>query len=771
MAQSDEEDDYMNMVFEDAPKGPKFETSLQRAARKRKEGEARAHQKTKAERAEEAEAAREAALATALPETNKGFKMMAKFGFKQGDALGKSEHARKEPIRVNPKDDRGGIGLESEKKRKFREQFEEADRLAKRAKEEEGDYLDVLRQEQKEKKAERDLESAQRTAERLSDKDVEKEGTPNPAEKPLKDINVLWRTQARRRADMKRDKQQRRELNDSIASRLPTLAPEEEDDDSKVAQGRDLAPFYTTLENDLVDEDPELAEFEALPVTERLQKLLLFLRDKYRYCLYCGYEYPDADMEGCPGIYGDSKMSASSSWLDRLPFVLLFGIATSAENFEERLSGNSSRYLEGQKFDVTQSDEIIERLFAATIASTDICLQIGPNLCRRMLDRQKDHVQNTQDFCDGLKYAYMSHFYASLPSIFLKQGISFEELSADAFEAVRNVPSFRRWVEDMLEDGHAQDVQKALKDNKYLFGQISQHVQAGQQTLATLSHASKVLACIRESLQMSPSVRLSAIWTRAAAGELAGSPLVREIMLSIKKVPSDKLVHLLGSLKEMEGAYFSMGISDSQQKLDSLLQNADAPLRTQHDVRNESMRTTVVAQKVLLSKHKAALSEQDKAYSDLVTDFHDKLEGYFTSSFVEPKTLFLSEVLMYDLKSPHTEVFQPKPRLAVERALATPHDYLGCECCSGIDGNPAALSATQPATAIVYQMYLESGTLINVSDLWSAFNAIAGDGIEENEPNIMALFQRALAELRYLGLVKPSRKKTDHISKIMWKGL
>lgn len=37
MSQSDEEDDYMNMVFEDAPKGPKYETSLQRAARKRKE--------------------------------------------------------------------------------------------------------------------------------------------------------------------------------------------------------------------------------------------------------------------------------------------------------------------------------------------------------------------------------------------------------------------------------------------------------------------------------------------------------------------------------------------------------------------------------------------------------------------------------------------------------------------------------------------------------------------------------------------------------------
>jgi origin recognition complex subunit 3 len=417
--------------------------------------------------------------------------------------------------------------------------------------------------------------------------------------------------------------------------------------------------------------------------------------------------------------------------------VLLFGIATSAESFEERLAGNSLRYLEGQKFDVTQSDEIIEKLFRATVASTDARLHIGPNLCRRMLDRQKDHVQNTQDFCDGLKYAYMSHFYASVPSIFLTHDVTFGDVSADAFEAVRTLPSFRQMVEDMLEAGQTQDIRRLLEDNEYLFDWVTQHLQSGQRAMTMLSHAVEVLADIRESLQMSPSVRLSSIWTRAAAGELAGSPLIRESMLSIKKIPSDKLVHLLASLRDLEDDNFSLDIASAQQKLNGLLQDADAPLRTQHDVRNDSVRTTVVAQKVLLSKHKAALSEQDKAYSDLVADFHDKLEAYFTSAFVDPKTLFLSEVFMYDLKSPHTEVFQPKPRFAVERALASPHDYLGCDCCSGVDGNLAALSATQPATAIVYQMYLESGTLINVSDLWSAFNAIAGDGTEENEPKTM----------------------------------
>lgn len=267
------------------------------------QGEARAHQKTKAEKEADAEAAREEALATALPETNKGFKMMAKFGFKQGDTLGKSEDARKAPIAVDIKADRGGIGLESEKKRKFREQWEEADRLAKRSKEEEGDYLEVRRQEQEEKKAERDLDNAQRTAERLFDKDAEEKGTPELGEKPLKDVNVLWRSRARRRVEIQQDKQQRRELNDSLASRLPTLADEgDEDNDSKVALGQDLKPFYTTLENDLEAEDPELAEFEALPVKDRLRKVLLYLRDEFHYCLYCGYQYPDVELEGCPGV-------------------------------------------------------------------------------------------------------------------------------------------------------------------------------------------------------------------------------------------------------------------------------------------------------------------------------------------------------------------------------------------------------------------------------------------------------------------------------------
>ncbi|KAF2013289.1 origin recognition complex subunit [Aaosphaeria arxii CBS 175.79] len=460
------------------------------------------------------------------------------------------------------------------------------------------------------------------------------------------------------------------------------------------------------------------------------------------------------------------------SWSDRIPFILLFGIATSAESFEDRLSAKLPRYLDGQKFDVTQSDEIIERLFAATIAGYDTPLRMGSNLCRRILDRQKDHVQNVQEFSNGLKYAYMSHLYASPPSIFLSEELPFAQVPPSALEAVRIVPSFRRWVELLLKDRKTQEVRDLLDSDEHLFNRTQEHVKAGQKKLNAISDAIRIVSSIRDSLQMSPRVTLASLWIRAANGELIDSPLLRETMLSAKKVSSDKIGRILASLATLSSqgrcpidmAFYEQGFAQL------ISNNTDStPLRTQHDVRNESLRTTVVAQKVLLSKHKAALSEQDRAYSDLVGKFNDELEQYLKQTLIDPREMFLSEILLYDLKSPHTEVFQPKPRFAIERALASPHDYLGCECCGG----DAALSATQPPTSILYQLYLESGSLINVSDLWQAFNAIVGGGEEDEEREVhtKALFQRGLAELKHLGMVRSSRKKTDHVAKMMWKGL
>ena len=409
------------------------------------------------------------------------------------------------------------------------------------------------------------------------------------------------------------------------------------------------------------------------------------------------------------------------------------------------------RYLEGQRFDVTQSDDIIEKLFGATVASLDNRLFVGPQLCRSMLDRQKDYVQNVQDFCDGLRYAFMSHFYARVPSILLNADIKFEDLESDVLEAVRNMPTFRRHIETRLEQGSGarQIVRSLLQSDQELYWAIRDSVELAQIDLSGMSHAVQVLSSIREALQMNPKAKSSAIWIRAASGELLDSPLLRETMLSLKKIPSDRFAGLLSVLDELskqrlmtyevapQNAERHFDVDGIREEFNTILQeqNTSRPLRTEHDVQNDSVRATVVAQKVLLQKHKATLSKQDQAYSDLVTRLHSQLTSFFDLSLIEPQTLLFSEIFTYDLKSPHHEVFQPQPRFSVERALSAPHDYLGCNCCGRVDDNESALGATQPATAIVYQMYLESGALINATDLWSAFKAIVGaeDGDDESK--------------------------------------
>ncbi|KAL2065097.1 hypothetical protein VTL71DRAFT_4237 [Oculimacula yallundae] len=310
--EEDEEDDYMNMIIAE-PTVPQKETSIQRRQRQKREAEIRGRVKSKAELAEEEKAAREAALSKSMLEDtssskSKGLAMMAKMGFKPGTALGSKDNvgARTEPIGVTIKENRGGIGLDTEKKRKFREEFEQE---GKRVKAEEGDYRERVRREREEARLEGVVGAAMRVAERMNEereeadattsedtKDVKKRTTST---KPLKQINILWRGLVRKREEKERDRRMRYDLHQSL-SRLPTYDDADEDKDDKRALGKDRVQH--TLVEDLEEEDPELDAFNELDPAERLHKLVLHLREEYNYCFWCKFTYPDKNMDGCPGL-------------------------------------------------------------------------------------------------------------------------------------------------------------------------------------------------------------------------------------------------------------------------------------------------------------------------------------------------------------------------------------------------------------------------------------------------------------------------------------
>lgn len=90
-----------------------------------------------------------------------------------------------------------------------------------------------------------------------------------------------------------------------------------------------------------------------------------------------------------------------SCWRDRIPFVFLFGVATSISNFQAKLSRKATRCIRGQRFDVVKAETALEQVFEV-LHSKRPTLWIGPGLCTAMLRRQRDHVQSLTALLDSI---------------------------------------------------------------------------------------------------------------------------------------------------------------------------------------------------------------------------------------------------------------------------------------------------------------------------------------------------------------------------------
>ncbi|XP_057704512.1 G patch domain-containing protein 11 isoform X2 [Corythoichthys intestinalis] len=193
---------------------------------------------------------REAALQSSISNENKGFALLQKMGYKAGQGLGKEGAGRVDPIPLNIKTDRGGIGMEEAKKRKAEEELEDYRKKIQAKQQNETkslqDFRSRVRTEREERKIEQDLRRSKRACEQLDSQ----KGITVPREE------WYWLK----------------------------VGNEEETDD---------------LKEEEVDED-EIVELTSF---EKLQILTSYLRGIHFYCIWCGTTYNDEEdlFTNCPG--------------------------------------------------------------------------------------------------------------------------------------------------------------------------------------------------------------------------------------------------------------------------------------------------------------------------------------------------------------------------------------------------------------------------------------------------------------------------------------
>jgi origin recognition complex subunit 3 len=302
-------------------------------------------------------------------------------------------------------------------------------------------------------------------------------------------------------------------------------------------------------------------------------------------------------------------------------------------------------------------------------------------------------------------------------------------------------------------------------------------VKNGLTQMKELFNTMNTLRSLQTTLQLTKANSNTDMYVRGVSGDLSNSVTIKDILSRLQKIDSDSLAGILTILREKENMSATLvDVDQYEQELQDLLdtQGTNEPLRSKHDDQNTSVRTTIVKDKVNLTKTKKKISNVESAYTELLEKFMEELETSLTTKLINPQDLFLHEVFVFDLRNPLRDTFAPRARFCIERALSTPFDYLANPSSQHDRGEGGNLSARQPETALLYQLYLESGSLVNVFDLWKAFSTIVcGDDqeTERDERSALMLFYRAMSELKTLGMMKPSRKKVDHVSKSAWKGL
>ncbi|KAG0255880.1 Origin recognition complex subunit 3, partial [Mortierella polycephala] len=163
--------------------------------------------------------------------------------------------------------------------------------------------------------------------------------------------------------------------------------------------------------------------------------------------------------------------------------------------------------------------------------------------------------------------------------------------------------------------------------------------------------------------------------------------------------------------------------------------------------------------------------------------------------------------------------FLPQPRASIQTALGQPEIYLNCDCCHipSVPGAPARGSLadvvlpTQHDTCILFKLYVECGRMINMYDWFTAFGMILERGLDVNrgrdddgqydddngkdgspkrkrakkksikaaavdvdkkqgldQKEVQARFISGVAELQFMGFIKPTNRKTDHVMRLTW---
>jgi len=525
-----------------------------------------------------------------------------------------------------------------------------------------------------------------------------------------------------------------------------------------------------------------------------------------------------------PGFLAE-LISALSSWTDRIPFVLLLGVATTVELLDARLPKSIIPLLDAKVFELARpKEDQLYNILEVVQHDPEAKLLLGTPSLTTLFELTQDQSTTVDGFTRAIKFICMSHFFANPLAVFLSPSELMSGPDTTALcEAIRNTCSFREHCELLLQGSKTQrqTVRDLLTNDSILLEGAQTAVKKGQQDFRAMLAAIRTMRTLYTLLSLPhiPAFEFE-LQLMLALPSLTETDTYDEITDALQKLSPGRLLTLLSqpSLQSLAD-YSPVDVPALREMVASLHHLHDAAATT--------------AQTWSHSTSASTSTMQD--YTTILTNVISFLHSYLTTTTSPPPNIpavsssfppFLHESFLHHAhKIPLLSTLHPRSRHAIERALSKPSDYLGCECCGRTRSdftldNTNTQSTNPNSTSVLHTVLTEAPATVNVADLFAAFCSrihshsqssrhptSKREGEEEDEEDDpdpaafsdcdsnsrsneyrrqqdqqrhdLALFHRSLSDLKLLGLVKPCKKKpvgasaaaADYIMKTTWTGM
>uniref|UniRef100_A0AAX7VH05 Origin recognition complex subunit 3 n=1 Tax=Astatotilapia calliptera TaxID=8154 RepID=A0AAX7VH05_ASTCA len=449
-----------------------------------------------------------------------------------------------------------------------------------------------------------------------------------------------------------------------------------------------------------------------------------------------------------------------SQYIDRLPLTFIFGIATSPSTIQHMLPHSVSSLLCIELFQSLSCTQHLATVIDKLILTSHIAFKLNGKVMQVLIGVFLYHDFSVRNFIKGLQLALLEHFHSQPLSVLCckkkKALFNVTQLSKPNLDRIRQLPSFKRYVEKQ----EAQEQVNLMTDDSHLKELCQQLIKDLHKYHKNYYPILRCLHTLTSSLPRYPLGKQARVLTcfpfrMLAKGELVS--LLQKCVEILQLSKSKKMKNALVQLEELLARFKQL-----DKEIASRWYNREGG--------------GVLNQTTLLEMNESRRAKRLSPFENLRNEALKFIDNLVKSHLSPPESQPLYEVCYYSSSATVRRHLNATPRTSIQAALSNPYHYLQNDSLKSEDGT---VSNAAPDICIAYKLHLECGRLINLYDWLEAYSTVvlAAEGNDPDSEHFgkvdevkHARFIRAVSELEFLGFIKSTKQKTDHVARLTWGG-